>query len=73
MIPKNSDTARHIDMIEVVVNRKNWLPEHIYIKEKKGDHTDIRLEFKSINEPLPTGIFSIELPEDKENDGEERE
>jgi outer membrane lipoprotein-sorting protein len=72
MIPKNTAAARHIDMIEVVVNRKNGLPEQIYFKEKQGDHTAIKLEYKAINEPIPPGIFSIELPEDIKNDQEER-
>ena len=72
MIPKNTATARHIDMIEVVVNKKSGLPEQIYFKEKQGDHTTIQLEYKAINEPLPPSIFSIELPEDNKNDKEER-
>ena len=72
MIPKNTATARHIDMIEVVVNKKSGLPEQIYFKEKQGDYTTIQLEYKAINEPLPPSIFSIELPEDNKNDKEER-
>lgn len=72
MIPKNTATARHIDMIEVVVNKKSGLPEQIYFKEKQGDYTAIQLEYKAINEPLPPSIFSIELPEDNKNDKEER-
>jgi outer membrane lipoprotein-sorting protein len=72
MIPKNAVTARHVDMIEVVVNKENGLPEQIYIKEKQGDHTAIKLDYKSINEPLPPTIFSIELPKENKNDGEER-
>ena len=72
MIPKNTATARYIDMIEVVVNQTNGLPEQIYFKEKQGDHTAIRLTYKSINEPIPPGIFSIELPEDNKIDDEER-
>jgi outer membrane lipoprotein-sorting protein len=71
MIPKNA-VARYIDLIEVEVNRKNGLPEHIYFKEKQGDYTDIRLEYKSINEPIPASIFSIKLPEDSNNGEEER-
>jgi outer membrane lipoprotein-sorting protein len=59
-------------MIEVIVNRKNGLPEQIYIKEKQGDHTAIRIEYIAINEPLPPGIFSIESPEDNKNVNEER-
>jgi len=72
MIPINTATARHIDMIDVVVNRKNGLPEQIYFKEKQGDYTTIQLEYKAINAPIPSGIFSIELPEDNQNDQEER-
>ena len=72
MIPKNMVTARHVDMIEVVVNPKNGLPEQIYIKEKQGDHTTIKLDYKSINEPLPSSIFSIELPKENKNHEEER-
>ena len=72
MIPKNTATARYIDMIEVVVNQTNGLPEQIYFKEKQGDHTAIQLTYKAINEPIPPGIFSIELPEDNKIDDEER-
>jgi len=72
MIPKNTVTARHIDMIEVVVNKINGLPEQIYFKEKQGDHTAIQLKYKAINEPIPPSIFSIELPEDNKNDEEGR-
>jgi outer membrane lipoprotein-sorting protein len=72
MIPKNTVTARHVDMIEVVVNEKNGLPEQIYFKEKQGDHTAITLDYTSINEPLPPSIFSIELPKENKNDEEER-
>jgi outer membrane lipoprotein-sorting protein len=72
MIPKNTATARYIDMIEVVVNQTSGLPEQIYFKEKQGDHTAIQLTYKAINEPIPPGIFSIELPEDNKNEDEER-
>jgi outer membrane lipoprotein-sorting protein len=68
LIPKMKAIARHIDMIEVSVSPKNWLPEEIHFKESKGDHTSVRLEFTSINEPLPPGIFTIDVPEDDEDD-----
>ena len=63
MIPKNKTTARHINVIEVMVDSEHWLPYRIHFKEKKGDSTTIQLQFTSINEPLPQDIFSIELPE----------
>jgi outer membrane lipoprotein-sorting protein len=72
MIPKNTAVARRIDMIEVLVNRKNGLAEQIYFKEKQGDYTEIHLKYKAINEPIPPSIFSIELPEDNHTDKEER-
>lgn len=66
MIPKINTTSRYIEMIDVVVSPKNWLPEQIHFKEKQGDYTSLRLRFTSVNEPLPQGIFSIELPEDED-------
>jgi len=68
LIPKIKAIARYIDSIEVVVSSKHWLPEGIHFKEVKGDYTSIRLEFTSINEPLPPGIFTIDFPEDYEDD-----
>ncbi len=66
LIPKMKAIARHIDTIEVAVSPKNWLPERIHFKEVKGDHTSVWLQFTSINEPLPPGIFTINVPEDNE-------
>ena len=68
LIPRMKAIARHIDTIEVSVSPKNWLPEQIYFRESKGDHTSLRLEFTSINEPLPRGIFTIDVPEDSEDE-----
>lgn len=68
LIPKEEKIARYIDSIEVVVSPKNWLPEQIHFKEVKGDYTSLRLQFLSVNEPLPTGIFKIDVPEDFEDD-----
>ncbi len=64
MMPKINTTLKHIELIDVVVSPKNWLPEQIHFKEKQGDDTTLRLHFISINEPLPRDIFAIELPED---------
>jgi outer membrane lipoprotein-sorting protein len=72
MKPKNTVMAKHIDMIEILVNPNNGLPERIYFKEKQGDHTAIKLDYKLINEPLPPDIFSIELPKENKNDEEDR-
>lgn len=72
MIPKSTVTAKYIDVIEVVVNKTNGLPEQIYFKEKQGDHTSIQLKYKAINDPISPSIFSIELPEDNKSDEEER-
>ncbi len=66
LTPKMRAIARHIDTIQVVVNPKHWLPERIHFKEVNGDQTSLRLQFTSINEPLPRSIFSINVPEDNE-------
>jgi len=63
LIPKHKTIAKHIDSIEVTVSRENWLPQRICFKEKAGDWSDIRLEFISINEPLPAGVFTFNFPE----------
>lgn len=67
MIPKLKSVAKHIDSIEVTVNPENWLPQQLYLREREGDSTIIRLEFISVNEQLPAGIFSVDLPEDRED------
>ena len=68
LIPRMKAIHRYIHSIEVVVNSKNWLPERIHFNEVKGDYTSIRLQFTSINEPLPPGIFTIDLPENYGDD-----
>ena len=71
MIPQNKAVAKHIDSIEVFVNPETWLPEQIVFTEVKGDQTTLWLQFISVNQPLPAGIFSIALP-DKSDDAMER-
>jgi len=66
LIPKMKPIKRYIDSIEVVVSPKNWLPKHIHFKETKGDYTSLKLNFISINEPLPQGIFQVDFPKDDE-------
>jgi outer membrane lipoprotein-sorting protein len=68
LIPRMKAIHRYIHSIEVVVSSKNWLPERIHFNEVKGDYTSIRLQFTSINEPLPPGIFTIDLPENYGDD-----
>jgi len=68
MTPKAANIARHITAIEVQVSADVLLPEQIIIKSTKGDRTSVRLRFVSINEPLPDGIFDIEIPELFQND-----
>ncbi len=63
MIPQKKAVAKHIDSIEVLVNPETWLPERISFTEVKGDQTFLWLQFISINQPLPIGIFSIALPD----------
>lgn len=67
LIPKIKAIAKRIDRIEIEVRPTWWLPERICFKEKEGDYTSILLEYVSINEPLPEGIFKINAPEKDEN------
>ena len=68
LIPKMKAIAKRVDTIDIEVEPAQWLPEQIHFKEKEGDYTSIHLEFTSINEPLPSGIFKINVPEKDEND-----
>ena len=70
MIPQKQAVAKHIDSIEVFVNPETWLPEQIVFTEVKGDQTTLWLQFISINQPLPPGIFSIALPDISDEDME---
>jgi outer membrane lipoprotein-sorting protein len=67
LIPKVKTITKYIETIEVVVSSKHWLPDRIHFKELKGDNTSISLQFTSINEPLPPGIFTIDIPRDDGN------
>jgi len=66
LIPKHKTIAKHIDSIEITVNPENWLPQRICFKEKEGDWTAIRLDFISVNKPLPAGVFTFNFPEKDE-------
>jgi hypothetical protein len=61
MRPKDDRMAKRIDAIDVTVQTSNLLPDTIHILERDGDDTSIVLEFISINQPLPKGIFDIDL------------
>ena len=51
--------------IRVRINTLHWLPEMIRLEEPGKDVTTFHLEFISINQPLPDGIFDIPLPDNK--------
>jgi len=70
MIPQKQAVAKHIDSIEVFINQATWLPKQIVFTEAKGDQTTLWLQFISINQPLPSGIFSIALPDESDDDME---
>ncbi len=73
LIPKQSGMARHIKAIDVVVDAGHWLPEQIQFQGEKGDNTTIQMQYTSINEPLPSNIFEIEMPAGIETDSRTRE
>jgi len=66
LIPKMKPIKKYINSIEVEVSPKHWLPNHIHFKETKGDYTSLKLDFISINEPLPRGIFQVDFPKNDE-------
>jgi outer membrane lipoprotein-sorting protein len=51
--------------IRVRINTLEWLPEMIHLEESDNDVTTFHLEFISINQPLPDGIFDIPVPDKK--------
>jgi outer membrane lipoprotein-sorting protein len=73
LIPKQPGMAKHIQMIDVEVDAGHWLPEQIQFKGMKGDCTTIQMQYTSINEPLPSNIFTIEMPEGVATDSRMRE
>lgn len=70
LTPKRKAIAKHIETIEVVINKNSWLPEQIHFKEVKGDYTSLSLYFTVINKGLPVGIFSLPSAEDQRNDSQ---
>ena len=73
LVPKQRGMAKHIKEIDVVVDSSYWLPEKVQFKGEKGDYTTIQMEYTSINEPLPSTIFEIEMFESVETDSRIRE
>lgn len=65
LTPATETMAKRIDAIVIVTKPIQWLPEYIYIQEKGGDSTAIRLEFTSINNPLHEKIFTITIPNNR--------
>ena len=51
--------------IHARINTRQWLPEMIHLEEPGGDVTTFHLQFISINQPLPEGIFDIPIPDTK--------
>jgi outer membrane lipoprotein-sorting protein len=51
--------------IRARINTRQWLPEMIHLEESGGDVTTFHLQFISINQPLPEGIFDIPRPDTK--------
>ncbi len=63
--PKSGHMEKVIQRIELLLDPKSWLPVSLSFIEKEGDVTMITLEFKALNEPLPEGIFDLELPDQR--------
>jgi len=68
LAPKEEKIARRIAAIEIEINTDTLMPEQIMIQTTNGDRTSVQLHVVSINEPMPAGIFDIEIPELFQND-----
>ncbi|MBT8489511.1 MAG: outer membrane lipoprotein carrier protein LolA [Deltaproteobacteria bacterium] len=65
LTPVTETVVKRIDTIEIETKPTQWLPEYVFFKEKGGDSTAIRLQFTSINKPLPENIFTITIPKEQ--------
>ncbi len=62
LYPKKKSVSKIIQTIEITVKTSLWLPEKLFFVEKKGDSTELQLQYEAINENLPQKIFDINLP-----------
>jgi len=65
LTPVTETIMKRIETIEIETKPTQWLPEYIFFKEKGGDSTAIRLQFTSVNKPLPESIFTITIPKEQ--------
>jgi outer membrane lipoprotein-sorting protein len=48
--------------IRVTLDTRLWLPKSIRLEEPNNDTTEFELSYLTINNPLPEGIFTIDVP-----------
>lgn len=63
LYPKQKQAEKFIKKVEITVKAPLWLPEKLLFLEKKGDSTELQLQYKAINEDLPQKFFDIKLPQ----------
>jgi outer membrane lipoprotein-sorting protein len=63
--PLKKSRRNPFSSIRARINTRQWLPEMIHLEEPGGDVTTFHLQFISINQPLPEGIFDIPIPDTK--------
>jgi len=62
LYPKKKSVSKIIQLVEITVKKPLWLPEKLFFLEKKGDSTELQLQYEAINEDLPQKTFDIKLP-----------
>ncbi len=63
LYPIEKPISEFMQWIEITVKKPLWLPEKLLFLEKKGDSTELQLQYEAINKDLPQKIFDIKLPQ----------
>jgi outer membrane lipoprotein-sorting protein len=53
---------KRIQMVELLVDRKSFLPTKVSYKEPDGDVTTYLFSHIVVNGELPEGLFALDLP-----------
>lgn len=60
--PVTHQLKKRLRQVELVIERKSFLPVKVSYTEADGDTTSYQFSQVKINQPFPTNLFSLELP-----------
>lgn len=60
--PVTHQLKKRVHQVELVIERKGFLPVKVAYTEGDGDTTTYEFSRVRVNEPLPPGLFSLDLP-----------